>query len=118
MCIAKHSQPHTKQKIWKKPYQNRLKNNAIYIYATFTKTTRIVIMVLDFQGNVVSIVQIAALILLIFCEQLSISYNLMDDFNNFSCFEKKETTTCPALYDKDLHRRLWNKNESLLGLAS
>jgi NAD(P)-dependent dehydrogenase (short-subunit alcohol dehydrogenase family) len=35
------------------------------------------------------------------------------------CFEKKkETTTCPASYDEDLHRRLWIKTEGLLGLAS
>jgi hypothetical protein len=45
--------------------KNRLINHAIYIYATFTKTTRIVIMALDFTGNVVSAIQIAALILLV-----------------------------------------------------
>jgi NAD(P)-dependent dehydrogenase (short-subunit alcohol dehydrogenase family) len=35
------------------------------------------------------------------------------------CFaKKKETNTCPASYDKELQKCLWNKTESMLGLAS
>jgi NAD(P)-dependent dehydrogenase (short-subunit alcohol dehydrogenase family) len=35
------------------------------------------------------------------------------------CFaKKKEVTSCPASYDEELQRRLWNKTESMLGLAS
>ena len=34
------------------------------------------------------------------------------------CFaKKKETKTCPASYDEELQKRLWNKTESMLGLA-
>jgi NAD(P)-dependent dehydrogenase (short-subunit alcohol dehydrogenase family) len=35
------------------------------------------------------------------------------------CFaKKKEVTSCPASYDEELQKRLWNKTESMLGLAS
>jgi len=35
------------------------------------------------------------------------------------CFaKKKETMTCPASYEEELQKRLWQKTESLLGLAS
>jgi NAD(P)-dependent dehydrogenase (short-subunit alcohol dehydrogenase family) len=35
------------------------------------------------------------------------------------CFaKKKEVQTCPVSYDEELQKRLWNKTESLLGLAS
>jgi NAD(P)-dependent dehydrogenase (short-subunit alcohol dehydrogenase family) len=35
------------------------------------------------------------------------------------CFaKKKEVTTCPASYDEEIQKRLWNKTESILGLAS
>ena len=34
------------------------------------------------------------------------------------CFaKKKEVKTCPASYDEELQKRLWNKTESMLGLA-
>jgi NAD(P)-dependent dehydrogenase (short-subunit alcohol dehydrogenase family) len=34
------------------------------------------------------------------------------------CFiKKKEAMTCPASYDEDLQKRLWNKTESMLSLA-
>ena len=34
------------------------------------------------------------------------------------CFaKKKEVMTCPASYDEELQKRLWNKTESMLGLA-
>ena len=34
------------------------------------------------------------------------------------CFaKKKETKTCPASYDEELQKHLWNKTESMLGLA-
>ena len=34
------------------------------------------------------------------------------------CFaKKKEVTSCPVSYDEELQRSLWNKTESLLGLA-
>ncbi|MGZ4850896.1 MAG: hypothetical protein ACXV2C_05905 [Candidatus Bathyarchaeia archaeon] len=34
------------------------------------------------------------------------------------CFaKKKEVMTCPASYDEDLQKGLWNKTESMLGLA-
>jgi NAD(P)-dependent dehydrogenase (short-subunit alcohol dehydrogenase family) len=34
------------------------------------------------------------------------------------CFaKKKEVTTCTASYDEELQKRLWNKTESMLGLA-
>jgi NAD(P)-dependent dehydrogenase (short-subunit alcohol dehydrogenase family) len=34
------------------------------------------------------------------------------------CFaKKKEVMTCPASYDEELQRRLWNKTESMLGLV-
>jgi retinol dehydrogenase 14 len=31
--------------------------------------------------------------------------------------KKKEVMTCPASYDEELQKRLWNKTESMLGLA-
>ena len=35
------------------------------------------------------------------------------------CFaKKKEVTSCPGSYDEELQKRLWNKTESMLGLAS
>jgi NAD(P)-dependent dehydrogenase (short-subunit alcohol dehydrogenase family) len=35
------------------------------------------------------------------------------------CFaKKKEVETCPASYDEELQKRLWNKTESMLGLTS
>jgi NAD(P)-dependent dehydrogenase (short-subunit alcohol dehydrogenase family) len=35
------------------------------------------------------------------------------------CFaKKKEVTTCPASYDEELQKRLWDKTESMLGLMS
>jgi NAD(P)-dependent dehydrogenase (short-subunit alcohol dehydrogenase family) len=35
------------------------------------------------------------------------------------CFaKKKEVTTCPASYNEEIQKRLWNKTESMLGLAS
>jgi NAD(P)-dependent dehydrogenase (short-subunit alcohol dehydrogenase family) len=34
------------------------------------------------------------------------------------CFAKKrETITCPESYDEEIQKRLWNKTESMLGLA-
>ena len=34
------------------------------------------------------------------------------------CFaKKKETKTCPTSYEEELQKRLWNKTESMLGLA-
>ena len=34
------------------------------------------------------------------------------------CFaKKKEVTSCPASYDEELQKHLWNKTESMLGLA-
>ena len=34
------------------------------------------------------------------------------------CFaKKKEVKTCPASYDEELQKRLWNKTDSMLGLA-
>jgi NAD(P)-dependent dehydrogenase (short-subunit alcohol dehydrogenase family) len=34
------------------------------------------------------------------------------------CFAKKrETITCPVSYDEEIQKRLWNKTESMLGLA-
>ena len=34
------------------------------------------------------------------------------------CFaKKKETTTCPASYDENLQKRLWNRTEIMLGLS-
>ena len=34
------------------------------------------------------------------------------------CFaKKKEVTSCPASYDEELQKRLWNKTENMLGLA-
>ncbi len=48
---------------------------------------------------------------------LASSYEVRDITGK--CFAKKrETTCCPASYDEDLQRRLWNKTETLLSLAS
>ena len=44
-----------------------------------------------------------------------------DDVQNTTgkCFaKKKETTTCPKSYDKELQERLWDKTARMLGLAS
>jgi NAD(P)-dependent dehydrogenase (short-subunit alcohol dehydrogenase family) len=43
-----------------------------------------------------------------------------DEIKNITgkCFaKKKEVKTCPASYDEELQKRLWNKTESMLGLA-
>jgi NAD(P)-dependent dehydrogenase (short-subunit alcohol dehydrogenase family) len=43
-----------------------------------------------------------------------------DEIKNITgkCFaKKKEAKTCPASYDEELQKRLWNKTESMLGLA-
>ena len=43
-----------------------------------------------------------------------------DDVKDISgkCFaKKKEVTTCPESYDEEIQKHLWNKTESMLGLA-